>query len=108
MTFQSRVYSLCKQVPAGKITTYKAIADTLGSKGYRAVGNALNKNPDLKTIPCHRVVNKVGRLALGYAFGGPGEQKMRLLSEGVVFVDENHVDLQKCQITQCGHMMISK
>jgi len=41
-------------------------------------------------------VNKDGRLAPGYAFGGPGEQKNRLISEGVKFIDEDHVDLESC------------
>ena len=43
--FQKRVYELCKKVPKGKVTTYKAIAQKMRTKAYRAVGNALNKNP---------------------------------------------------------------
>lgn len=61
----------------------------------RYVGFALhaNKNPE---IPCHRVVNKDGRVATNYAFGGGWkEQKLRLLAEGVAFIDEKQVDLDK-------------
>ena len=43
--FQMRVYNACKKVPRGKVTSYKAIARKLKTKAYRAVGQALNKNP---------------------------------------------------------------
>ena len=97
MTFQSRVYSLCKQVPAGKITTYKAIADTLGSKGYRAVGNALNKNPfgffEGGDIPCHRVVCSSGKVG-GFADGV--EKKVEILKrEGMLIEDNKIVDFEE-------------
>jgi alkylated DNA nucleotide flippase Atl1 len=42
------------------------------------------------------VVNKEGRLAPSYAFGGYHEQRNRLLSEGTKFIDELHVDMEKC------------
>lgn len=97
MTFQSLVYSLCKHVPAGKVTTYKAIADALGSKGYRSVGNALNKNPfgflEGGNIPCHRVVCSNGRVG-GFAHGVKRKVEM-LKSEGVVVKDGNVVDFEK-------------
>lgn len=58
------------------------------------VGFALhaNRNPN---IPCHRVVNKDGKVALNYSFGDWKEQKMRLIAEGVKFKNEMHVDLSK-------------
>lgn len=70
--------------------TYGQIAETIGTRDARRVGHALhaNKNP---LVPCHRVVNKDGRLAPNYAFGGWLEQKNRLLAEGVEFADDNHV-----------------
>lgn len=61
----------------------------------RVVGHALHLNPYGPEIPCHRVVNREGRLAQGYAFGGSDEQKRRLLEEGVTFRDETHVDIEK-------------
>ncbi|MFZ5376060.1 MAG: MGMT family protein [Patescibacteria group bacterium] len=79
--FSDRVYSLLKTVPVGRVTTYKAIAQALGTKAYRAVGQALRKNPYLPLVPCHRVVNSDGRIG-GY-FGkksGPSlEKKITLL-----------------------------
>lgn len=89
--FFGQVYDVVKKVPEGKVTTYGQIAKILGTRDVRKVGWALhgNKNPK---IPCHRVVNKDGRVAPGYAFGGPDEQRNRLLSEGVKFFDTTHVD----------------
>jgi alkylated DNA nucleotide flippase Atl1 len=40
-------------------------------------------------------VNKTGRLAPNFAFDGAGEQRKRLLAEGVAFEDENHVEMEK-------------
>ena len=60
----------------------------------RAVGNALHKNPDPSTIPCHRVVNSKGELAGNYAFGGAWKQGEILQSEGVE-VRDGIVDLKK-------------
>ena len=94
--FSERVYRIVRQIPVGKVTTYGWIVARIGKSGTaRAVGNALHRNPDPKNIPCHRVVFKDGRLASGYAFGGPEEQRRKLLVEGVEFKDRNHVDLIK-------------
>lgn len=85
--FESRVYSVCRKIPKGKATTYKAIAEALGGKGYRAVGNALNKNKD-KNVPCHRVVRSDG-FAGGFARGL--EEKKKLLRREGVKIRKNRV-----------------
>ena len=51
MNFSEKVYKLCKKIPKGKISTYKIIANKLNTKAYRAVGNALNKNPYAPIVP---------------------------------------------------------
>ncbi len=85
--FNERCYKLLSTVPAGKVTTYKALADALGTRAYRAVGNAMNKNPYPRDIvPCHRVINTDGRLG-GYA-GRTGEKIKRLREEGVEVKEE--------------------
>lgn len=92
--FAEKVYKFVKQIPKGKVVSYGEIAAKLGNpKAARAVGNALHYNPDLKTIPCHRVVSKKGKLAANYGFGGWKEQRQKLLAEGVQFKDERHVEL---------------
>jgi len=90
-----KVYELVRQIPKGKVTTYGHIARRLGTRDARKIGFALHANYDPET-PCHRVVNKNGRLAESYAFGGWEKQKEKLLVEGVIFSSEKTVDLEKC------------
>lgn len=95
MSVFQKVHEAVRKIPKGKVSTYGEIARLVGSRDVRKVGWALHANPDSSKTPCHRVVNKEGGLAPGYAFGGAGEQKKRLLEEGVPFKDELHVDLEK-------------
>lgn len=85
MSFYTDVYNIVKRIPKGKVGTYGQIARVLGKpRASRAVGNALHVNPYPGEItPCHRVVNCQGRLAPGFAFGGPENQKKMLKAEGV-------------------------
>jgi len=94
-SFFEQVYKVVREIPEGMVMTYGQVASKLGTKDARRVGHALHANRD-KATPCHRVVNKEGRLAPSYAFGGYHEQRNRLLAEGVSFIDELHVDLDKC------------
>jgi methylated-DNA-protein-cysteine methyltransferase related protein len=89
-----KVYKVVQTIPVGSVMTYGQIARALGIRDVRKVGWALHANPDGKVTPCHRVVKKDGGLAPGYAFGGPNEQRNKLLAEGVKFIDENYVDLK--------------
>ena len=58
-----RIYEAVKKIPKGKVATYGQVAKMAGNpRMARAVGNALHKNPDPSTIPCHRVVNSKGEL----------------------------------------------
>lgn len=93
MSFFAEVYQVVRKVPKGKVTTYGEIARALGTKDARKVGWALHANNDPKT-PCHRVVDREGKLAPNFAFDGEAEQKRRLLSEGVSFVG-GRVNLKK-------------
>ncbi len=71
MTFDQSVYEYVKSVPRGKVTTYGMIARAIGHpRAARQVGNALHRNPAPGIVPCHRVVNREGRLAPAFAFGG--------------------------------------
>lgn len=88
------VYSLVQKIPKGKVTTYGAIGKRL-NMSPRVVGHALHLNPDSNLTPCHRVVDRNGRIAPGFAFGGIDEQKRKLEREGITFKDETHVELAK-------------
>src|SRR5882724_10225454 len=81
MNFNEKVWALTAQIPAGRVTTYGEIAKRLNTRGYRAVGNALNKNPLAPSVPCHRVVGSDGSLT-GFA-GGLRKKQQLLESEGV-------------------------
>jgi methylated-DNA-[protein]-cysteine S-methyltransferase len=50
-TFSKKAYDLLRQVPAGRVTTYKEIAHALGTKAYRGVGQAMKKNPYAPEVP---------------------------------------------------------
>lgn len=96
MSFYDRVYEVVKKIPEGKVATYGQIAAALGSpKASRAVGYALHFNPSPGIIPCHRVVNRCGRLAPAFAFGGIDVQKSLLGAEGVEVDGDYTVDLDK-------------
>lgn len=91
-SFNERCYALLRKVPKGKVTTYQELAHALGTKAYRAVGNAMNKNPYAPEVPCHRVVKSDGTLG-GFA-SGPAKKKIMLKEEGIELV-HNAVDLGK-------------
>ena len=92
-----RIYEAVARIPKGFVATYAQVAEEAGDrKMARAVGNALHKNPDPFSIPCHRVVNAKGELAGNYAFGGAWKQGEILQSEGVE-VKNGIVDLKKYQ-----------
>lgn len=114
--FKQRVFEIVKKVPRGKVVTYGQIALMLGKpRGAREVGWMLHSNSDLN-VPCHRVVDRNGRLAPNFggpslksfgrrapskfqrsgAFDGVVEQRGRLMAEGVSFRDTMHVDLKLC------------
>lgn len=64
----NKLQQLLLQIPKGKVTTYKSIAHAMGTKGYRYVGQLLNKNPKPDKYPCYKVVQSDGRLG-GFALG---------------------------------------
>ena len=95
MTFDQSVYEYLKTVPKGKVTTYGMIAHAIGHpRAARQVGNALHRNPTPVIIPCHRVVNREGRLAPAFAFGGTEKQAELLRAEGVEVID-GYVDMKR-------------
>lgn len=77
--FERGVYRECRAIPAGRTSTYGAIAAALGAPGQaRAVGQALGRNPWPIVIPCHRVTGAGGWMGGFSAPGGRGT-KLRLL-----------------------------
>lgn len=91
-SFSQKCYSLLKQVPRGRITTYKELAQALNTKAYRAVGNAMKKNPFPPEIRCYRVIKSNGEI--GSYSGGIKKKTQLLKSEGVEIKDDK-IDLEK-------------
>lgn len=95
--FFFKVQEIAAQIPSGKVATYGQIASKLGNPmAARIVGEAMRKTPEYLNIPCHRVVNKAGAMAPGYAFGGDLRQREMLEKEGVVFKENGCIDMKKC------------
>ncbi len=87
--FYYRVYEIVANIPTGKVTTYGAIANALGSKmSARMVGWALNAAKNRTDLPCHRVVNRLGELSGKNAFAYPELMRELLVNEGIEFSGE--------------------
>jgi methylated-DNA-protein-cysteine methyltransferase-like protein len=95
--FFEKVYQVVKEIPKGRVTSYGAIAEFLGSKGSaRMVGWAMNvSHSATENIPAHRVVNRNGMLTGKHHFGGPDIMKQLLESEGIVFEGDKIKDFDK-------------
>ena len=77
--FQLKVWNYLKKIPKGEVITYLDVAKAIGKpKAFRAVANAIGKNPFPVKIPCHRVIRSDGSLG-GYSGNGGIKKKRRLL-----------------------------
>ena len=96
MSVFERIYQVVKQIPKGKVATYGYVALKAGNPRWaRVVGYALHNNPAPGVIPCHRVVNREGKVAAAFAFGGGDTQRELLENEGIVFRQDGTIDLKK-------------
>ena len=94
-TFE-KIYEVVKSIPKGKVATYGQVALLAGNPRWaRVVGYALHVNPEPGIIPCHRVVNREGKVAPGFAFGGKDVQRQLLESEGIVFEPDGRINLKE-------------
>ena len=94
--FFEKVYSVARQIPYGKVTSYGAIAKALGTaRSARMVGWAMNAAHNLEDVPAHRVVNRKGLLTGKHHSDGTNLMQQLLESEGIEIVDNQIVDLEK-------------
>jgi methylated-DNA-[protein]-cysteine S-methyltransferase len=83
--FHQKIYRTLQKIPAGKVTTYGDLAALAGSpRAFRAVGQAMARNPLPIIIPCHRVVGAAGKLGGFSSFGGLDTKVKLLHLEGCV------------------------
>ena len=74
--FQRAVWQALLAIPAGRTSTYGAIAAQAGNAAaVRAAGAAIGRNPVSILVPCHRVLGRDGSLT-GYAGGLPRKQAL--------------------------------
>ena len=77
--FQCAVLNETMKIPYGTVDTYGSLALKIGfPRGFRAVGNALSKNPFPLLVPCHRIVRGDGKIG-GFSAGGGKKLKEKLL-----------------------------
>lgn len=87
--FFEQVYQVVRQIPAGKVSTYGAIARALGAaSSARMVGWAMNgAHGVLPVVPAHRVVNRNGMLSGKAHFSPPEKMEALLKKEGITVID---------------------
>lgn len=94
----SRIYSVVRRIPRGRVATYGQVALLAGLPRHaRQVGYALHLLPDGSEVPWHRVVNAGGRISL---HSGPtlrAIQRHLLECEGVAFGEDGRLDLSRFQ-----------
>ncbi len=96
-SFFSRAHDMVRQIPEGRVASYGQIARMMGEpRKARFVGYAMHASPGVAGgVPCHRVF-KDGSLAPGFAFGGAGAQRELLEAEGIEFLPDGRVDMERC------------
>ena len=95
-SFFERVYAVVRLIPPGRVTSYGAIANYLGTTGSaRMVGWAMNNASKMEDIPAHRVVNRKGLLTGKHHFPGSRVMEQMLEAEGVKVVNDQIVEFQK-------------
>jgi methylated-DNA-protein-cysteine methyltransferase-like protein len=93
-SFFEDVWDVVRLIPKGRVTTYGAIAEYLGTKmSARMVGWAMNVSP--ADVPAQRVVNRNGLLTGKHHFPEPGMMQALLEKEGIAVVDDKVQDLSK-------------
>ena len=86
--FFEKVYAIVRQIPAGRITSYGAIAKCIGSpQSARMVGWAMNASHNRRDVPAHRVVNRKGLLTGKHHFEGTNLMQQLLENEGIVVIE---------------------
>lgn len=89
------VFEVVKLIPYGRVTSYGAVAEYLGSKtGARMVGWAMHSAAEMDNVPAHRVVNRSGLLTGKVHFGGDRMQQL-LEKEGVIVKNDQVVDFEE-------------
>ena len=102
MRVYDRIYAWVRRVPEGKVATYGQIAGLAGKCSARQVGYAMAALSDGSGIPWHRIINSQGRISLRSGSEGHRLQRILLETEGVVFLQDDRIDLVEYRWTAAG------
>lgn len=96
LSFYNQVYQVVRLIPAGRVSTYGAVASYLGTKGSaRMVGYAMNAaHSAVPPVPAHRVLNRNGLLTGKFHFGSLDMMQQLLENEGVKIINDAVVDFK--------------
>lgn len=96
-SFFQDVFDVVKQIPKGRVSSYGAIANYLGTKsGARMVGWAMNaSHTSSENIPAQRVVNRNGMLTGKHHFASPTLMEALLKKDGVAVENDKVIDFEK-------------
>lgn len=96
-SFFEDVYAVVRQIPKGRVTSYGAIANYLGTRlSARMVGWAMNGAHGIKPkVPAHRVVNRNGMLSGKAHFGTPTLMQELLQKEKIQVENDTIVNFEK-------------
>jgi deoxyribonuclease V len=90
MDLYEYTYDLVRQIPAGRVSTYGAVAKALGDiRASRAIGRMMNQNPDADTMPCFKIVHSDGHIG---GFGLGADDKIRRLKEDSIVVKDDKIE----------------
>ncbi|MBT9775312.1 methylated-DNA--[protein]-cysteine S-methyltransferase [Clostridium sp. MCC353] len=105
--FVNRVYGIVAEIPRGKVASYGQIAEKAGDpQAARDVGYIMSQVPPGSALPCHRVVNRTGTLAPDYVFGGKKRQRAMLEAEGITFLQDGRINMERHQWGEYEQLML--
>lgn len=91
-SFKERVLNVVKNIPKGKVLTYKEVAQKAGSPfAWRSVGNVLKNNYDI-SVPCFRVIKSTGEVG-NYNRGK--RKKVEILRKEGIIIDKKYYVREK-------------
>lgn len=95
-SFFEKAYTIAKQIPKGRVTTYGLIAKKIGDpRAARVVGWAMNASHNREDIPAHRVVNRNGLLSGKNHFATQNMMQKKLEQEGIKVKNNQIVDFNQ-------------
>lgn len=98
LILQQKIYDIIADIPKGTVATYGQIAWMAGiPQAPRVVGYVVSNAPSGLKLAFHRVVNSKGKMAPDHVFGGEKIQRAMLEKEGVLFLKNGCIDMERCR-----------